>query len=153
MPTKALQRTPLNMLPWCLNMVLPTMLYSENSYVLMLHVDQISAMRPFRYLSSPPAHMTIILPCSKRPQNTFEPPRIGASYAVGPNQILPFHLPTSSAPPWMLTYLFFRMWILKNPLHSLMQHTPMICATADLLQAMPSFSVATPSPTNAKRGP
>jgi len=82
-----------------------------------------------------------------------EPPRIGASYAVGPNQILPFHLPTSSAPPWMLTYLFFRMWILKNPLHSLMQHTPMICATADLLQAMPSFSVATPSPTNAKRGP
>ena len=41
----------------------------------------------------------------------------------------------------------------QEPVAFLMPYMPIICATADLLQAMPSYYVAAPSPTDAKHSP
>jgi len=111
------------------------------------------AMPPLRYLSSPPARMIITSLCSRRLRNTSELLKTGASFTVGPNQIHPFLLPTSSAPRWTLSYLNFPLWTPRNPLHSLTPHTPMICVTADLLPDTPSFHVVAPSHTDARRSP
>jgi len=82
-----------------------TLLGELLQYMLMSHVSQMLAMPPLRYLSSPPAHMTITLPWSRRSPNASKPLKTRVSSTFGPNQILPFLLPTSSAPPWTLAYL------------------------------------------------
>jgi len=89
----------------------------------------------------------------KKVANTSELPKTGALFTVGPNQIHPFLLPTSSAPPWMLSYLSFPTSILRNQLRFSMPHTPMICATANPLLVMPSSCVAALSPTNVRHNP
>jgi len=53
-----------------------------NFYMLMLHVSQTLATPPLRYLSSPPVHMTITLPCSKMLPNAFKPLKTGVSFTV-----------------------------------------------------------------------
>jgi len=116
-------------------------------------VGQTLATSPLRYLSSPRAPMTITLPCSRKWRNASELPKTGASFAVGPNRIHPFLLPTSSAPQWMLSYLIFPPWAPRNPLRFLMPHTQMICATADPSLAMPSSCVTALSPTDVRRNP
>jgi len=65
--------------------------------------------------------------------------------------------PDTSLPPSNFTRstmdaeLIFPLWTPRNPLHFLMPHMPMICVTANLLPAMPSFYGVAPSPTDARR--
>jgi len=108
--------------------------------MLMLRVGQTLATPPLRYLSSPCAHMTITLPCSRKWRNASELRKIGALFTVGPTWMTPFHLPPSSALPWTRSCLHFLLWTPKNPSHSLMPRTPMIYETVDLLPVTPSCS-------------
>ena len=149
-PIQALQRTLPSMGHSWPSMVLPTAPHLANHCVLVLRVGQTLATPPLRYLSSPLARMVITLLCSRRSQNASELPKTGASFTVGPNQMLLFPLPTSSDLRWMLSFLIFPLWTPRNPLHLLMPHMPMICETANLLPAVPSFCVAAPSPTDAR---
>jgi len=72
-------------------MVLPIAHSLANYCMLMLRVGQTLDTPRLRHLSSPRAHTTIALLCSRKWRNTSELQKTGALFIVGPNQTHPFH--------------------------------------------------------------